>query len=42
MDSQLKEEQLNQKVVDIIGETGVDGEIIQDNIDKLHIIGKKK
>lgn len=41
VDSQLKEEQLNQKVVDIIGETGVDGEIIQDNIDKLHSIGKK-
>ena len=35
----MKEEQLNQKVVEIIGETGVDGDI-QNNIDKLHTIGK--
>ena len=41
VDSQLKEEQINQKVVDIIEETGVDGDIIQDNIDKLHSTGKK-
>ena len=40
VDSQLKEEQLNQKVVDIIGETEFDGKIILDNIDKLHSIGK--
>ena len=39
VDSQLKEEQLNQKVVDIIGETGI--EDVESRIDKLHTIGKK-
>ena len=38
VDSQLKEEQLNQKVVDIIG-TGI--EDVESNIDKLHTIRKK-
>ena len=40
VDSQLKEEQLNQKVVDIIGETGI--EDVESSIDKLHTIGKKR
>ena len=39
VDRKLKEERLNQKVVDIIGETGI--EDVESNIDKLHTIGKK-
>ena len=39
VDSQLKEDQLYPKVVDIIGETGI--EDVESNIDKLHSIGKK-